>query len=110
MAEPTLQQVFGANAVQNATTLTISKADLTGLISSANNTAESLYVAILLKAKEYLTTANYEANIEQSITITDPDFNAQTLVTRNEQQYRQFTQLVNLYKIDSNSTINANDY
>lgn len=110
MAEPTLQQLFGANATQNATTLTISKADLIGLTASANNSAESLYVAILLKAKQHLTVANYEANIDQSITITTPDFNAQTLITRNNQQYRQFTESVNLYKVDSSSAINPNDY
>ena len=112
MAEPTLQQVFGDNASQNATTLTISKADLSslGLTPSANNSAESLFVAILLKAKQYLSVANYEANIDQSITIATPDFNAQSLVTRNNQQYRQFQEVVNLYKVDSSSTIDPDDY
>ena len=87
MAEPTLTQVFGTNAAQTATTLTITKADLTGLTASANNSAESLFVAILLKAKSYLTTTNYEANIDQSVVIETPGFNAQSLVTRNNAQY-----------------------
>ena len=111
MAEPTLQQVFGANATQTATALTIAKADLTGLTASATNTAESLFVAILLKAKAYLTQANYETNIDQSITITTPDFAAQSLVTRQDnQQYRQFTETVNLHKLDNSNQIDPDDY
>ncbi len=50
MAEPTLQQVFGANVTQDANTITISKADLAsvGLTASANNRGEQLFTAILL--------------------------------------------------------------
>lgn len=50
----TLQNVFGYNATQNSTTITIYKSDLAsvGLTSTTNNTAESLLVAILLKALE----------------------------------------------------------
>lgn len=110
MAEPTLIQVFGAGATQTATTLTISKADLIGLTPASDNTAESLVVAILLKAKQQLTTANYEANVEQNITIVTPDFNAQSLVTRNNQQYRQYTENVNLYKLDNSATIDPDDF
>jgi hypothetical protein len=110
MAEPTLTQVFGAGATQTATELVISKADLTGLTATANNSAESLFVAILLKAKEYLTTINYDANIDQSITVVTPDFNAQSLVTRNNTQYRQYSETVNLYKVDSSSAIDPDDF
>lgn len=110
MAEPTLTQVFGAGAVQDATTFTITKADLTGLTASANNSAESLFVAILLKAKSYLTTVNYEANIDQSVVIETPGFNAQSLVTRNNAQYRQYSETVNLYKVDSSSAIDPDDF
>lgn len=110
MAEPTLTQIFGAGAAQNSTTLTISKADLTGLTASANNSAESLFVALLLKAKDYLTTANYDANTDQSVTIVTPDFGAQSLVTRNNTQYRQYVQTVNLYKVDNSSAIDPDDF
>ncbi|MBC1242280.1 hypothetical protein GNE10_35350, partial [Nostoc sp. 2RC] len=57
MAEPTLTQVFGANATQDATTITITKADLTGvgLTAASENTAESLFTAIVLKAQTALT-------------------------------------------------------
>ena len=42
MPEPTLTQVFGANATQSAANITIAKSDLAtvGLTASANNTAE----------------------------------------------------------------------
>lgn len=110
MAEPTLQQIFGAGATQSATELILSKADLTGLTASANNSAESLFVAILLKAKAYLTTANYDANIDQSVVIETPGFNAQSLVTRNNTQYRQYSETVNLYKVDSSGAIDPDDF
>lgn len=110
MAEPTLQEVFGLGATQTANTITIAKADLPGLTPAADNRAESLFVGIFLRAKSYLTPANQEANPDQSITITDPDFNADTLVQRNNQTYRQKTQSVNLQKLDTNTGIDPDDY
>lgn len=112
MAEPTLTDIFGAAATQSATTLTIAKADLAsvGLTASATNTAESLLVAILLRAKALLTTANSETNPDQSITIAEADFNFQTLVTRNNTTYRQATYTVNLQKLDAGANIDPDDY
>ena len=112
MAEPTLQQLFGANAAQTATTLTISKADLSsvGLTASANNTAESLFVALLLMAKNQLTIANQDLNPEQSVTVTEQDFDFQTLVTRNNQTYRQITYTARLQKLDTGAVIDPDDY
>lgn len=109
MAEPTLTQVFGANAAQTATTLTISKADLAavGLTASANNTAESLIVAALLLAKNYLTDANLQANGDQSVSIVD---SFDSLITRNTQTYRQKTYSVNLQKLDASAGIDPDDY
>jgi len=109
MAEPTLQQIFGAGAAQTATTLTIQKADLPGLTAAADNRAESLFVGMFLIAKNQLTAANQEANPEQSITITD-GFPPQSLVTRNNQQYRQNTFAVNMQKLDPGATIDPDDY
>lgn len=109
MAEPTLQQVFGASAIQNATTLTISKADLSsvGLTASASNTGESLYVALLLLAANHLTEANQQNNVDQQITIAE---SFQSLVSRNNQNYRQRTYSVNLQKIDTGTSIDPDDY
>ena len=44
-----LERLFGAGATQTAATLTISKADLTGLTAAADNRAEQLLVAILAR-------------------------------------------------------------
>ena len=106
--EPSLQAVFGAGATQTATTVTILKSDLPGLTPAADNRAESLLVAILLKAKATLTTANQETNIEQSITINDgfvPSF-----VIRNNNQYRQDDITVSLQKPAGSIAIDPDDY
>ncbi len=50
MISNTLQQLFGVNATQDNQSLVIRKGDLPKLTPSANNTAESLLVAILLQA------------------------------------------------------------
>lgn len=112
MAEPTITQVFGSGATQTATTLTIHKAALAtvGLTADANNTAESLFVAMLLLAKNQLTVANQVLNVEQGITVADQDFDFQTLVSRNNAIYRQTTYSIKLQKVDTASVINPNDY
>jgi hypothetical protein len=109
MAEPTLQQVFGANASQTSTALTITKADLTGLTSSANNTAESLLVAILLKSQSYLNQENFDANIDQSITIAD-SFSSFTTRGANNTPYRTDSKTISLSKVDAASSIDPDDY
>lgn len=109
MAEPSLIQTFGASASQTATQLIISKADLAtvGLTANAANTAESLFVAIMLLAKQTLTDTNLQANPDQSISIVD---SFPSLVTRNSQQYRQNTYSVNLQKLDTAVTIDPDDF
>ena len=106
--EPTLQQVFGANATQTSTTLTITKADLLTLTPQTSNTAEALFTAILLTAKNYLTTANQNSNDSQSITIADgyvPSF-----VVRDNITYRQDDITVSLQKAAGSVAIDADDY
>ncbi len=112
MAEPTLTQVFGSGASQTSTILSIAKADLTavGLTASATNTAESLFVALLLLAKNTLTSTAQETNPDQSVTVAEADFNFQTLVTRNNATYRQSTYSVNLQKLDTGNVIDPDDY
>lgn len=112
MAEPTIQQVFGANAQSTATTLTIAKADLAavGLTASATNTAESLFVALVLLAKNYLTTANQENNVDQSVVVVNSSFNFLSFQTRNNQQYRQFSYEVNLQDIYSGTSPDPDNY
>ena len=57
MPEPTLTDVFGANATSGAVLLTINKEDLasTGLIADEGNSAESLVVALVMKFANTLT-------------------------------------------------------
>lgn len=107
MVEPTLQEVFGAGATQTATILTIEKADFPTLTAAADNRAEQLFVAILLKAEATLTTSRQDANAEQSITIEN---SFQSLVTRNNQQYRQISKSVNLQKLDATAGVDPDDY
>jgi hypothetical protein len=112
MSEPSITDIFGSGASQSGTSITISKADLAAvsLTASASNTAESLLAAILLLAKVNLTQANFDANIDQSITIL-PGFNS--IIQRpnpsgSSTEYRQFQYNVNFHKLD-NSVLNPND-
>lgn len=64
MAEPTLQEVFGANATQSATDIVIKKADLasTGLVAAVDNKAEQLFVGMLLRSAATLTEASRQSD------------------------------------------------
>lgn len=110
MAEPTLQEVFGAGATQTATTITILKADLPGLTAAADNRAEQLWVGIFLKAMAKLTQASQNANPEQNIVIRVPDFGASSIETRNNIAYRQNVFEAVLQKLDTQSAIDPDDY
>ena len=109
MAEPTLQEVFGGSATQDENTVTISKSDLAaiGLTAKVDNTAESLFAAIVQLAQQNLTEDNRDTNIDQSVTITD---NLPNLVTRNDENYRQESKTINFEKEDDQSTFNPDDY
>lgn len=109
MAEPSLQELFGANAIQDANSLTISKSDLVaiGLTASATNSAESLLAAIIAIAQQILTTDRQDTHPEQSIVIED---GLESLTTRNDQTYRQLTKQINFDKLDNQSTFDPDDY
>lgn len=111
MAEPTLTAVFGANATQDATTLTISKADLVsvGLTASANNTAESLLLAIILKFKAVLTDAARDTNLDQSVAVVEGF--SPSVTTRNNTIYLRNTISVEVDKLLSGAdVIDPDDY
>lgn len=109
MAEPTLIQIFGANAVQTATTLTISKADLPRLTASATNTAESLLTGILLQAKVGLPKTTFDTNLDQSLYI-EGGFPGFVFRGANNDSYRNDPLTINLTKLDSSATIDPDDY
>jgi hypothetical protein len=109
MAEPTLQNIFGENAVQDGSTVTISKQDLAaiGLSPASTNSAESLLVGIILKAASYLTDTNLSNNIDQSITIGK---GFDSLITRNNQSYLTYQYNIEFSKLNSQTLINPNDF
>lgn len=109
MAELTITDVFGAGASQTATTITIAKADLTGLTASSSNTAESLLAGIILKAKESLTQTAFDANTDQSIYI-ETGFASFTNRGTNNDSYRVDQLTINLAKLDSGATLDPDDY
>lgn len=109
MPEPTLSQVFGSNSSQTSTQLIISKADLEsiGLVPNANNSAESLFISLLLFAKQYLNDNNLLTSPEIQVSIDDP---SQSLTTQNGTRYRLTSYTIELYKIEPAATINPMDY
>jgi hypothetical protein len=109
MAEPTLQQIFGANATQTATTITITKADLPRLTPSSTNTPESLLTGILLKAQDGLPQSTFDTDIDQSIYIAlgYPGF---VFRGTDNDSYRVDQLTVNLAKPDTAATIDPDDY
>ena len=109
MAEPTLTDVFGAGATQTATTISILKADLPGLTAAANNRADQLLSAILLKAQINLTKTSFDADTDRSIYI-DTGYPAFTFRGVNNTSYRVDQLTVNLAKLDTSGTIDPDDY
>ncbi|BAY22365.1 hypothetical protein NIES2100_21280 [Calothrix sp. NIES-2100] len=109
MVKPSLTDLFGANAAQSSTSVTISKTDLavTGLTASGSNTGEELLVALLKMWQSTATTTRQDSNPEQQVTIED---SYQQIVTRNNTQYRQFSKTVNLQIEDTTSTIDPDDF
>lgn len=107
MPKPTLTEVFGAGATQTATTVTILKADLPGLTPAANNTAESLVVAIALKTKANLTTTAREGDIDRRVAI---ESGFSQILTRNNTPYRQDSVTISFQKPDTASAIDPDDY
>ncbi|MEH1783264.1 MAG: hypothetical protein V7L26_30075 [Nostoc sp.] len=68
MALLTLQQVFGSNATQNATTVTFLKGDLQGLTPQTVNTADSIFAGIVNNVWQQFEGSLTDQN---GITVTD---------------------------------------
>jgi hypothetical protein len=114
MAEPTLTDIFGTGALQDATTLTIQKSALqaVGLTVSANNKAEALLSAILKLAAVTLTSDSRDNNIDQSILVdtgNTPSFTTRTSGTTTNTYIRD-TITVELDKLYSSTGIDPDDY
>ncbi|MEH1782620.1 MAG: hypothetical protein V7L26_26650 [Nostoc sp.] len=93
MSSFTLQQIFGENAVQDANSITIAKADLTsntGFTASDEDDGESILVAINLQAQALgLDTVNrdgtdeIDANFSQQVAINPA---VTTFLTRQDDE------------------------
>lgn len=109
MAQPTLQAVFGTNATQDANTITISKADLstTGLTPAATNTVGQILAALVKKIEPVLSSDAQTANPDIDVVVGE---GFDSLVTRNNQQYRNKSITISFQKLDAGGTLNPNDY
>jgi|SRR6476469_4156327 len=105
--QPTIQQVFGPGATQDADSITILKADLPGLTAAANNNGEQLFAGVVNRARIYLTEANQASNPDQSITFGET---FSSFVSRNSQNYRQNQVPVNFQKLDTDADIEPDEY
>jgi hypothetical protein len=110
MAEPTLQEIFGAGATQTATTITILKSDL-DMTPTATNRGEQIYAAVVKKAASSLTAANFATNPDQSITIST-GFDSLIYRTINNVQtsYLQNQLTTNFAKLQATAGITPDDY
>lgn len=110
MAEPTIQDIFGAGATQSATTITILKSDLP-MTSAATNRGEQVLAAICKKASTTLTSTNFNTNGDQSINIA-AGFDSLVYRTVNStQQTLLQTQLTfNFAKVQASSGVTPDDY
>jgi hypothetical protein len=110
MAEPTLQEVFGAGATQTATAITILKADLS-MTASATNRGEQLFAAIVKKASVNLTEANFALNTDQSINIAAGfDSLVYRTIASTTTTLLQSQLNINFNKIQASSGITPDDY
>ncbi|WP_427159412.1 hypothetical protein ACQFX9_25835 [Aliinostoc sp. HNIBRCY26] len=114
MAELSLTDIFGANAVQDATTLTITKADLVdvGLTTGTTIAAEKLLVAIIKKAAIKCNPDDRETNADQSVSIeasTVPTF-ATRVINNVTSPYIRDTFTVELDKAYTSTGIDPDDY
>jgi hypothetical protein len=110
MAEPTLQEIFGAGATQDATTIHILKANLP-MTAAAVNRGEQVLAAIVKKASGTLTTPNFAANPDQSITVAA---GYESLIYRtvgtDQSTFLQSQLTVNFAKLQTSSGITPDDY
>ncbi len=116
--EPTIPQIFGIGAVRLAVTHPAPEAGLfipdsalvaSGLTTPETATAEGHLVSIVLGAKAYLSPANFETNLEQSIVLEDGFSN---ITQRGEPaiEYRNDPITINLWKPSTDNVRDPNDY
>ncbi len=105
----TLQQTHGTNATQDATNVTLVKADFAdvGLSPDANDSAQSLVVAQFMKWVAIFTEANQNLDSTQLITITR---DLESLTTRGGNTYTRVSFSVNFDKLTPTIVIDPDDF
>lgn len=100
--------IFGSNAVQTSTQLIINKSDLIGLTPNINNTAESLFVSIILR----LLTGNNNVNfIKLNCVYWGGGYINNKRVDTIILNFYKLLTVINEYEIQNiSSSINPNDY
>jgi hypothetical protein len=110
MAEPTLQEIFGAGATQDATTITILKANLP-MTSAAVNRGEQIFAAIVKKASTKLNTTDFATNPDQSVTIAAGfDSLAYRTIGTVQETLLQTQLTLNFAKVQPTSGVTPDDY
>jgi hypothetical protein len=111
MAEPTIEQVFGANTTQDSVRVTIAKADFPtqGLTATASNNAEGILAYILLQSATVLTEQNRLTDLaNRNIAVT---YSGQDLVDQGGGNvYRRDTYQVSLYTPTTIQAIDPDNY
>ncbi|WP_310485100.1 hypothetical protein [Chamaesiphon sp. VAR_48_metabat_403] len=110
MAEPTIQEIFGAGAAQTATTITILKSDLP-MTADATNGGERVFAAICKKAGTFLTPEAFNTNPDQSISIAQ-GFDSLTYrtIANVQSTYLQTALSINFAKLQASGGITPDDY
>jgi hypothetical protein len=110
MAEPTIQEIFGAGATQTATTITILKSDL-DMTATATNRGEQVLAAICKKASTVLTATAFSTNNDQSINIvTGYDSLVYRTIGTAQQTLLQTQLAFNFAKAQATTGISPDDY
>ena len=108
MTIPSITDVFGANATQTATAITIQKADLPTLTASTTNNGQELFVGILLAAIAKLTPAARSTDPDVKIEIS---YSGQTVFPgTGGNNNRQDTYSIILHKTVPAESVDADDY
>lgn len=104
-----LAQVFGNNATQDATSLTLNKADFAdvSLTAEAANTAQALVAAQFLKWAAVLTEENQNLDSSQLITINR---DLESITTRGGNTYTRVTYSINFDKLTPTITIDPDSF
>jgi hypothetical protein len=121
MSSFTLQQIFGDNAVQDADSITIAKADLTqntGFSAADENDGEAVFNALIAQSQSLGLdvdhrdgSEDFDPNISQQVAVSSssPVLTTRTDVDGNISYFKRDSYTIEL-DLPLPSTVNPNDY